>query len=125
MKQKIDSVKIFKEGIVMAVVSINEDDNVRNGDLLICRVHTDQHITEFYRCIYLDSDQCKNNGLTKDILLVFNFENHYPKDNIFIEAGNGYIKRDVVIEAIKKKWDCETDIEYIENDNLVIHIKKK
>jgi len=87
--------------------------------VFIVKLLTDQNITNFYRCIYLDNDE------GGDKLLVFNFENHYPKDNIFISCGDGCVLKDLLIEAIKKKWQCDTEIEFIKNDNLLIKISKR
>jgi len=103
----------------MAVMTYGSKDYVQDGDVFIVRLLTDQNITNFYRCIYLDT----NEGESR--LLVFNFENHYPKDNIFIPCGDACVNKNVVIEAIKKKWDCGTEIEFIENDNLLINISRR
>jgi len=103
----------------MAVMTIETKGYIENGDVFVVKLLTDQNITMFYRCIYLGS----NEG--EDKLLVFNFENHYPKDNIFIPCGDPAISKNIVIEAIKKNWDCEIEIEFIENDNLVIKISRK
>jgi len=103
----------------MAVMTYEENNYVKDGDVFIVKLLTDQNITMFYRCIYLDG----NDG--EDKLLVFNFENHYPKDNIFINCGVGCIIKDMVIVEIKKKWSCETEIEFIENDNLLIKLSRK
>ena len=103
----------------MAVVIYEEKSYVENGDVFIVKLLTDQNITNFYRCVYLD------NGEGDDKLLIFNFENHYPKDNIFIPCGDGCVPKDLVIEEIKKKWQCDTAIEFIKNDNLLIKISKR
>ena len=105
----------------MAVVIYNSKDYVQDGDVFIVKLLTDQNITMFYRCIYLDDEGNKSN----DKLLIFNFENHWKKDNIFIPCGDACVKKDIIIEAIKKRWDCGTEIEFIENDNLVINISRK
>lgn len=105
----------------MAVMIYNARNYVENGDVFICKLLTDQNITMFYRCKYLDG----NNG-ESDKLLVFNFENHWPKDDIFIPCcGEGCISKDIIIEAIKKKWDCGTEFEFIKNNNLLINISRK
>jgi hypothetical protein len=82
----------------MAVVEYKEQNNVQSGDIFVCRLLTDQNITMFYRCIYFDINDYEN-----DKLLIYNFENHYPKDNIFIQCGNSYAKKEQVMKEIKKK----------------------
>jgi hypothetical protein len=104
----------------MAVMTYEENNYVKDGDVFIVKLLTDQGITMFYRCIYLDD---VNKGI--DNLLVFNFENHYPKDNIFIPCGEGLMNKNVVINAIKKRWQCDTEIEFIKNNNLMIKISKR
>lgn len=108
----------------MAVVNMTKDNRVRNGDVFISRPQTDQNDVEYYRCIYLDADSNynRNKEINTDFLLVFNFENHYPKDNIIIKAGTGYIEQKQVIEAIKSKWSCECEVEFINNDRLIIQL---
>lgn len=104
----------------MAFMTYTAKDYVENGDVFVCKLLTDQNDAMFYRCIYLDSD---NKG--EDKLLIYNFENHYTKDNIFIPCGDSAVRKNIVIEAIKNKWNCDTEIEFIENDNLMISIRRK
>jgi len=105
----------------MAVMTYESNNYVKDGDVFVVKLLTDQGITNFYRCIYID----RKDEQEEDRLLVFNFENHYPKDNIFIPCGDGCVLKDLVIEEIKKKWSCDTEIEFIENDNLLIKISRK
>jgi len=103
----------------MAVITYEKSNYVKDGDVFIVKLLTNQDITNFYRCIYLD------NNKDGDKLLVFNFENHYQKDNIFIPCGDGLLLKSTVIEAIKKNWNCGTEIEFIENENLLIKISRR
>lgn len=102
----------------MAVVTYETSNYVKDGDMFVVKLLTDQGITNFYRCIYID----RRNEQEEDRLLVFNFENHYPKDNIFIPCGDGLLLKSTVVEQIKSRWSCDTEIEFIKSDNLVIKI---
>lgn len=107
----------------MAVVTFEDNNYVKDGDLFVCKLLTDQNNIMFYRCLYIDNNT--DHDKEDDRLLVFNFENHYPKDNILIPCGVGQVNKIKVIEEIKKRWTCEIEIEFIKNDNLLIKLSKK